>query len=159
MGDPPPSGFGFRGRIGRTEYWTRMLLVLLGVALLRLVGIAIAFLDTGSPRYATTVFHDLIGVLTMLGHLLLSLVMCGLIFAIVVGLASTVVRRLHDRGRSGWWLVVFCVAGHRLLTDTSLWLATPMIVVPLAAGALLLWGAIELGVLPGQPADRSVAPA
>jgi uncharacterized membrane protein YhaH (DUF805 family) len=31
MGDPAPAGFGFRGRIGRAQYWAQMLVVVLGV--------------------------------------------------------------------------------------------------------------------------------
>ena len=69
-----------------------------------------------------------------------------------------IVCRLHDRGKSGWWLVVFCVAARQLLTDIPRWPETPMI-FPLTAGAVLIWGAIELGVLPGRPADQSARPA
>jgi|SRR6185437_8696946 len=158
MGDSPAVGFGFGGRIGRTQFWAQLLVVALGAALLRPVAMGLAYLSAGPPRYATTFLTDVTGMLAMLGYLLLTLAAYALVFAVVAGLASTIVCRLHDRGRSGWWLLAFGVAAYRLATDTSLWQGTPML-VSLSAGALLVWGAIELAVLPGRPAAPSAVPA
>jgi uncharacterized membrane protein YhaH (DUF805 family) len=49
MGDPAPAGFGFRGRIGRAQYWAQMLVVVLGVGLMRQVVVALAFLNSARP--------------------------------------------------------------------------------------------------------------
>src|SRR5215831_21085987 len=107
MGHSPSAAFGFGGRIGREEYWARMLFLLLGVWLLKLIATALAILNTGSPRYTITVFHRITGVLANLGYVALSMVEIALVVAVLVGFASTVVRRLHDRGKSAWWLIVY----------------------------------------------------
>jgi uncharacterized membrane protein YhaH (DUF805 family) len=156
MGFSASAGFGFGGRIGRTQFWAQLLVVALGVGLLREVAAGLAFLNTGSPHFATTFFADVLGVVTMLGYLLLTLAGYGLVFATMVGFASTIVCRLRDRGRGGWWLLVYVVAACQLSTDTSLWQGTPTL-ASLSVVALLVWGAIELGVLPGRPDIPSAA--
>ena len=130
----------------------------LGVALLRAIGFALAILSVGSPRETMTALDDAIGVLTMLGFVLLSMVAILLLFLMVMGFVSTIVCRLHDRGKSGWWIVLYCVAAHRLATDASHWHGDALI-IPLAAAAVLTWGLIELGFLPGRPAEPTAEPA
>jgi uncharacterized membrane protein YhaH (DUF805 family) len=158
MGDCRPAAFSFDGCIGREEYWARIFILLLSVWLLRLIAIGLAVLNTGSPRYAITAFYRVIGVLANLTYVLLSMAGIALVVAVLVGFASTVVRRLRDRGKSGWWFIVYCGAAHQLVTDTSLW-HEASIVVRLAAGGVLILGLIELGGLPGrsdnQSADRT----
>jgi uncharacterized membrane protein YhaH (DUF805 family) len=61
--------------------------------------------------------------------------------------------RLHDRGKSGWWLILYYLAPDRLLGETSFWQGAALI-IPIAAGAVLIWGLIDLGILPGDPADN-----
>jgi uncharacterized membrane protein YhaH (DUF805 family) len=71
---------------------------------------------------------------------------------------STGVRRLHDRGKSGWWLFLYYFAPSQLLkTSTSLWHGGALI-IPLAVGAVLIWGLIDLGVLRGEPGDNVYGP-
>ena len=62
---------------------------------------------------------------------------------IVAGLVSTGIRRLHDRGKSGWWLFLYYFAPSQLLKiPTSLWHGGALIIL-LAVGALLIWGLID----------------
>ncbi len=152
-----PAALRADARIGRSEYWTRMCLLALGGVLLRAVGAGIASLSTGSPRYAPTALSDLIGILTMLGYVLLNMLGILLLFLLATGFVSTVVGRLHDRGQSGWRLVLYGVLAFWLVADRSLWHGAAM-TVPLAAGGVLLWGLFDLGVLPGVPAARSDEP-
>jgi uncharacterized membrane protein YhaH (DUF805 family) len=42
----------------------------------------------------------------------------------------------------------------RLLGETSFWL----LIIPIAAGAVLIWGLIDLGILRGDPADNRYGP-
>lgn len=75
----------FDGRAGRSEYWMFFLINLL-------IAIALAVLD------------GVIGTLDMFAGIGL----LGLLYALAVLLPSigVAIRRLHDTGRSGWWLLV-----------------------------------------------------
>ena len=74
----------FSGRASRTEYWMFVLFhTIIGYALVFIQGIAGTFLEIGLP------------VLNMLYGL-----------AVLIPSFAVVVRRLHDNGRSGWWLLI-----------------------------------------------------
>jgi uncharacterized membrane protein YhaH (DUF805 family) len=70
---------GFSGRARRTEYWMFALF-----------------------SFIITAVLDLIGMVAKLGAYL------GLIYGLLVLIPSLAVgvRRLHDTGRSGWWLLI-----------------------------------------------------
>ena len=139
--------FRFDGRIGRKQYWIGTLLYLLGGILSGLVLVTLAALNYNPPA-------DTITNRTIVGFVLLGIAMIGCAVAVVSGLASTGVRRLHDRGKSGWWLILYYLAPDRLLANTSFWHGGALI-IPITAGAVLIWGLIDLGILPGQPADNA----
>ena len=77
--------FEFRGRLSRIAFWR----IWLGLQLF----VAIAW---GLGLYAS-----------ITGGKLGLLILAPTLVAYVVALASCLVRRLHDRSRSGWWLVPF----------------------------------------------------
>ncbi len=114
------------GRIGRRAFWA---------AAVVLVGL-LAALEYGAPH----------GV----GRLLTAwLVKSALFFS---G-ACVLSKRLHDRGRAGWWatlpLIAFCLAWPR-----------PHGVSGALAMLVLAWTAGELGALPGRPSwNRNGPPA
>jgi uncharacterized membrane protein YhaH (DUF805 family) len=62
-------------------------------------------------------------------------------------------RRLHDRGRSAWWLVLFALGPYLLMMAAGLVIdllggpLSAVISLPMALGAVVLaiWGWIELG--------------
>jgi len=81
---------------------------------------------------------------------------------------AVIVRRLHDRGKSGWWTLIFnwaplammgaCEGLPRLLGQTGGG-AIVLLVLLLALG-LIAWGWVEMGLLKGQPGpNRYGAPA
>ncbi len=144
-----PETFSFTGRIDRKQYWTRTLLLLLANLLGSAILIWLAVLNYTPP--------DPITARTIVGFALLGIVMVVFVVATVTGFAAAGVRRLHDRGKSGWWIVLYYLVPHWLLIESP-WRGADLI-VPLAAGAVLLWGLIDLGMLPGQPAEKSGQPA
>lgn len=75
----------FRGRSGREEYWTFNLISML-------IGIALMITDTLNNSFSTGLEIGLLSGTYLLATLVPSL--------------SVSVRRLHDTGRSGWWLLV-----------------------------------------------------
>lgn len=80
--------FVFSGRARRKEYWMFFLFNLLAT-------IVLAFIDSAIGMYST---ENGIGLLSGLYSLAV------LIPSIAVG-----VRRLHDTGKSGWWLLIALV--------------------------------------------------
>jgi uncharacterized membrane protein YhaH (DUF805 family) len=85
--------FNFSGRAGRAEYWYFCLFMLLAAIVTLVIDIALGFDATGAgPAY----------IVYALGTLIPSF--------------SVSVRRLHDVGRSGWWvLLVLTVIGMLVL--------------------------------------------
>ena len=90
-----------------------------------------------------------------------------LIFGVVMGwyLLGSFVRRLHDRGRSGWWLV--CFFGPHILAVSALSrlpLDRPAVVILAIVGAVFLvapffvWGLIEILFLRGNPEANRFGP-
>ena len=77
--------FSFSGRARRKEYWMFFLIVVL-------IAIFLALADGIMGTYSAEAGFGLLGGLFML---------CILIQSLAVG-----VRRLHDTGRSGWWLLI-----------------------------------------------------
>jgi uncharacterized membrane protein YhaH (DUF805 family) len=91
--------FPFRGRIGRRQYWISTFLYLLGWVLGTAILIVLAALNYNPP-------DDSITSRTIIGFVLLGIAMIIFGFVIVAGIASTGVRRLHDRGKIHAWALV-----------------------------------------------------
>lgn len=123
--------FAFRGRLSRLEFWRTW--------------------------FATQVFVCAAWVLGLFVTLrfgrLGALVLAPAFAVYAVALSSCVVRRLHDRGRSGWWLVPFFVgpillnaAAMQLLSSTALALAWTGVALSLTALGANIWLFVEVGV-------------
>jgi uncharacterized membrane protein YhaH (DUF805 family) len=124
--------FGFKGRINRAKYWLTFV-----------VYIAVMIVVTGLAfRFGKVTMFFLIAVV-----LYLPVAISG----VLVG-----IKRLHDRDKSGWWLLVFY-----LLPAILRWLAEatgPYAIFELASIAILIWGLVELGVLRGTPGSNQYGP-
>jgi len=108
--DIPQLLFSFSGRMNRQPYW--------------LIGIAIGFASGTTSAVAALVLPDS---LAMLGYI--GLVIASVWISIALG-----VKRAHDRGRSGLFLLLF--------------------LVPL----LNLWPTVELLFIPGTPGENRFGP-
>jgi uncharacterized membrane protein YhaH (DUF805 family) len=131
--------FSVKGRLSRLGYW-RWQLALLVVASAGFVGAA-ALTMSGAPRTVAAL---------------------AFVPTVVAFAASfcVIIRRLHDRGRSAWWLIPFQIlplalhGGSAWVQSTLYSEADPRL--PMAIGAVLLalllnlWAFIEIGVLRGQ---------
>jgi uncharacterized membrane protein YhaH (DUF805 family) len=79
-------------------------------------------------------------------------------------LIRTSVRRLHDRGKNGWWLLLFTAVPNAVVGGTHDMAMNTVVpdgavtVLLLVALALFLWGVAEMGVLPGNPGDNRYGP-
>lgn len=79
---------GFKGRASRAEYWWFILFCDLVSVVLVLVDLVL-FSATQSEFFATTGFH---GIWTL---------------AMFLPSTAVLVRRLHDTGKSAWWMLLF----------------------------------------------------
>lgn len=122
----------FNGRASRAEFWTFVIFV-------TLLTFAAHQIDAGrGERVAIALNMGIVELSTML-LLLLPTVAVG-------------VRRLHDTGRSGWWMMLVYLP----------WLATfasddNQSLILVAAGALLLGGIvwIVMMILPGETVENA----
>jgi uncharacterized membrane protein YhaH (DUF805 family) len=126
--------FSFHGRINRGIYWQTTILVLV-------------------------IYTGLVFVAFMIGALPSAVAAMVVLFIPLgwIGLANGA-KRLHDRDKSGWWLLVLYVVppclrviGHRL--DTPL---TYLVYLP--SFAISLWAIIELGFLRGTDGPNEYGP-
>ena len=126
--------FSFRGRINRLPFW----LASIAVALVLIVLVILSF-GLGGPTEGT------------------ALVIFVLYLPVAyVGLALGT-KRLHDRDKSGWWLLLFYV-----LPGILQWLADMAggagIILQVIALVLNIWALIELGFLRGTPWPNRFGP-
>jgi uncharacterized membrane protein YhaH (DUF805 family) len=134
--------FGASGRIGRAKYW-RSVLIYIGGGLITAV---ILFTAAG-----------------IAAPLLAIMVVVVLIPWLLWG-ASFTTRRLHDRDKSAWWLVVFyLVPGVLGQVANAAWLGgvagTALhSILALAGFALTIWGFVEIGCLRGTAGPNGYGP-
>ena len=123
--------FGFQGRINRAKYWLAAVIYLAFIVVVTVL----AFLV------------DLDGLFIALAMVIY---VALLISSIAVG-----IKRLHDRNKSGLWLLVFYLLPAVLSgIDT----ATGMTIFSLASAAVSIWMIVELGFLRGTPGPNQYGP-
>jgi uncharacterized membrane protein YhaH (DUF805 family) len=66
-------------------------------------------------------------------------------------------KRLHDRNKSAWWLLVFYVLPG-VLNSIGQGLGDLVVVFSLAGAAISIWALIELGFLRGTPGPNDYGP-
>ncbi|WP_372786413.1 DUF805 domain-containing protein [Phenylobacterium sp.] len=130
------SYFSFRGRTNRQRYWVT------GFLLSMLVVVA-AFVEAGLAPLSV------IGVIASL--LFVVILLAGLVVLFANG-----ARRLHDRGMTAWWLLLFLVVPMVLSMPGELLRSSQSEDAQMAGAALALlglpfslWGLVVMGFLKG----------
>jgi uncharacterized membrane protein YhaH (DUF805 family) len=130
--------FGFQGRINRAKYWIAVLIYF------------IAWIVVGG-----LVWFLAFGLSYILGAILFVLL---LIVSIVSGIAVGI-KRLHDRDKSGWWLLVFYLAPAILDgIGRGIDLLGVGFVFSIASFAITIWAFVELGCLRGTVGTNQYGP-
>jgi uncharacterized membrane protein YhaH (DUF805 family) len=142
--------FSFSGRLGRARYWLALLVTMLvwtaGMFVALILRGAIGA-DTGLTVAAVTGFG-------------------AFAFGSLIGIAAGV-KRLHDRGKSGWWLLPFYgVPGflYGFFSITMLDGLDPIIIyasgvaAPLVLSGMTAWAVVELGCLKGTTGPNAYGP-
>ncbi len=94
---------------------------------------------------------------TIVGFVLLGIATTVFVFAIVVGFASTGVRRLHDRGKPGYWLLLYYLLPSMMAKNAGL--DAVGLVFGLVTAGLLLWALVDLGILRGEVGSNAFGPS
>jgi uncharacterized membrane protein YhaH (DUF805 family) len=124
--------FTFQGRINRAKYW---LAVVVYISLM-IVVTATAFL---------------------LGFGMLFFVILGIIYLVMLISSIAVgIKRLHDRDKSGWWLLLFYLLP-AVLNGIGATLDMQTI-FSLAGAAVSIWMIVELGFLRGTSGPNQYGP-
>ncbi|MDQ8727255.1 DUF805 domain-containing protein [Bradyrhizobium sp. LHD-71] len=133
--------FRFDGRINRAKYW----LVVLITFITAIVAMTIAIILTGTLEGDTGFLAAVVVCLALMA------------FCIWIGVA-TAIKRLHDREKSGWWLLLFYLVPS-VLNGVSSVTDNPGGLLLAAVGfAISLWGFVELGCLKGTTGPNAYGP-
>jgi uncharacterized membrane protein YhaH (DUF805 family) len=160
--------FNFNGRINRAKLWLALPVILSWMILLGLLALALNSLfgyslPTSSFSFGTSELFKLLNPDTYrsvrtdgLPLLLIKLVGTPLVLWVYL---ATSIKRLHDRDKSGWWMVpffampgIFDVLAGQLGSSYAAW---PL---SLATFVLYLWGFVELYCLKGSRKTNRFGP-
>lgn len=164
--------FRFDGRINRALLWQALLIVAVLAALLGLISQVIHLVSAeGALKLSIKIdfdfgLDDVFKLVdprtyrspTSLDRTDLILKSSGIALFSWIFLATTI-KRLHDRDRSGWWIVLFFVVPGLFsqfsdLLPHSNW----TLPVSLSASSLWLWGFIEMFCIPGSTGTNRFGP-
>lgn len=126
----------FEGRINRAKYWIGGLLLLAALIMLTVAGIAL-FPGDEPPYYLPAVL---------------------VLLALYPSLAIAT-KRLHDRGKSAWWLLLFY--GVPTVLDgigTAIGGEQGVMALTLISAAIGIWALVELGFLKGMQGPNDYGP-
>ncbi len=139
--------FTFRGRLNRAKYWA---LLLIGSAISAVCILILAPLLNGvrMGMYG----EDAGGIMAVIALILLILIV---IFWSSLAIAF---RRLHDRNKSGVWLLLFWLAPSVLNAIGQSMGNGAGAFVALVGAALAIWGLVEIGFLKGTTGPNDYGP-
>jgi uncharacterized membrane protein YhaH (DUF805 family) len=136
--------FSFEGRLNRAKYWLAVLTYFVAAIILALLGF---------------MADQIVGGVGLIYGIVGTVVYVALLFSgVAVG-----IKRLHDRAKSGWWLLVFYVLPTVIiLIGTFLSWSTRSMAISglcsLLAMAISIWGFVELGCLRGSVGPNRYGP-
>lgn len=124
--------FGFSGRINRAKYWIAVAIYVVAT----IIAWVLAF---------------------VVGFGMLWFIIIGIVYiAMIVSGIAVGIKRLHDRDKSGWWLLLFYL-GPTVLSGIGA--ATgAQIIFGLASLAISIWMFVELGCLRGTMGPNQYGP-
>ncbi len=152
--------FGFRGRLNRAKYWLAALIYLV------ITSVPLVFLFWVFGTNGITSTAELASRLNDSGTASISLIVFLLIFAliiiaVVVSSLLVAIRRLHDRDKSGWWIIFFYIFPSVLSSLAEAFQASSVslaVLFNVGAVVISIWAFIELGFLRGTDGANRFGP-
>ena len=135
--------WSFEGRIGRRTYWLTSFATI--IAIIALVGLISV---VAGAEVLTGDFAGNVGAGLLILVLSIPLVWIGLALG---------AKRLHDRDKSAWWLLVFYVLPGGL-ENAADFAGSMRFALALASIALSIWALVELGFLSGTSGSNRYGP-
>jgi uncharacterized membrane protein YhaH (DUF805 family) len=146
--------FTFTGRANRAKYWLALVIYLAVTVLLIAIGLImfgnslLAIGDEGTDEMFVGLLSRGIGFTLIVLVVYIPMVISGFMVGI---------KRLHDRDKSGWWLLVFYVLPG-VLSSIGENLATGGVIFAAASFAVSIWALVELGFLRGTAGPNRYGP-
>jgi uncharacterized membrane protein YhaH (DUF805 family) len=139
--------FSFRGRINRGKWWLALVVfIVYGVITSVVAGVVFGTSLIGSSE---------IGATAVVG---IGIMLIAYLAALVAGIAVGV-KRLHDRNKSGWWLLLFYILPAVLSgVGEASGNAAIASLLALIAVAIYVWGFVELACLRGTVGPNKYGP-
>lgn len=128
--------FSFTGRLNRARYWLAGIAAVV-VAALMFIGIAVA------------IGRAIPAMIVLFVPVLVALIWITLALSI---------KRLHDRDKSAWWVLLFYLAPSILEAIGRYSGSTGSILISLIGAGISIWGLVELGFLRGTVGQNSYGP-
>lgn len=157
--------FSFEGRINRAKLWLAVLVITCWMIFLTLLVVMVSGLFGGAKSFSFRV-SDIFLIFDAATYRSLSKADLFPLFVKVIGVPlfgwvyfATSIKRLHDRDRSGWWIIPFSIAPSLYnqfedrLGDSSL-----LLLPDLAAFILCIWGFVEMYCLKGSRKTNRFGP-
>ncbi|MBR1214983.1 DUF805 domain-containing protein [Bradyrhizobium sp. JYMT SZCCT0180] len=154
--------FSFEGRINRAKCWLAMLIVISWMVFLAVAVSSVAHLfgavtpksfHIGTDQIFSVIDPEAWRSLSSANRISLLIQVIGMPLFLWVYLATSV-KRLHDRNKSGWWMLLFFVMPglySQFGTRLEDLLGDSYFVIPLSLNAFVftVWGFVELYCLKG----------
>jgi uncharacterized membrane protein YhaH (DUF805 family) len=153
MGNLTTLLFTYSGRVNRAKYWLALAIylaitvVLIGIGLIMFGDSLLAIDDEETDDMVAGLLSRGIGFTLIVLVVYIPMVVSGFMVGI---------KRLHDRDKSGWWLLVFYVLPG-VLNAIGESLAAGWI-FSLASFAISIWALVELGFLRGTAGPNRYGP-
>ena len=154
MGNLTTLLFTYTGRINRAKYWLAVVVYLAITVLLIAIGLIMfgnSLLAVGDEE------TDEIVVALLSRGIGFTLIVLVVYIPMMVSGFMVGIKRLHDRDKSGWWLLVFYVLPG-VLSGIGDSLDTGGFLFGLAGFAVSMWALVELGLLRGTAGPNRYGP-
>ena len=157
--------FGFSGRLNRAKFWLlSILLVVFSIVAWIVAFLAALFILGLNVADGSLPTPDEPGkfVQMILDYLVAFLVLFAVMIAIWVSYLAIGVKRLHDRDKSGWWIILFYIVpwivGGVANTADKQGNDTLAGILALIGLVLVIWGLVVLGFLRGTRGPNRFGP-
>lgn len=139
--------FGFKGRINRAKFWLACLIyTIVMVALLAFIILSLGGVD-----------KDRIG--DIIGTGLLFVAVGAVVFIVLLWSSlATAIKRLHDRGKSAWWVLLFWILPGLIGAVADNTTGTVSLALNVVSIVLSVWGFVEVGCLRGTQGPNEFGP-